>query len=149
MFLLFDFLRYSQKPSFRDSLKSQRCLVLADGFYEWQTEEKIKTPYYIYKDESEPFAFAGIWNSWVNTHTGEIHKTFSILTQEANPFMSQIHTVKMRQPIILTPETESLWLNEPCVDLIKQTGYATELQAHAIDKKFRTFGNSPDVIKPV
>ena len=60
----------SVKPSFRDALKTKRCLVLADGFFEWQTEGSLKTPHYIYKEDNDPFAFAGLWSEWVNRQTG-------------------------------------------------------------------------------
>ena len=98
-----------EKPSFKEAIKSQRCLVIADGFYEWKTEEKRKTKYFIEHAEKPLFAFAGIWNSWANKQTGEIENTFSILTQKANSFMAKIHNIKKRQPIILQHERE--WMD--------------------------------------
>jgi putative SOS response-associated peptidase YedK len=98
-----------EKPSFKDAIKSQRCLVIADGFYEWKKVGKKKTKYFIKHAEKPLFAFAGIWNSWADKQTGEIISTYSILTQEANPFMAEIHNIKKRQPIILQSEKE--WIN--------------------------------------
>ena len=98
-----------EKPSFKEAIKSQRCLVIADGFYEWKTEGKRKTKYFIEHAEKPLFAFAGIWNSWANKQTGEIENTFSILTQKANSFMAKIHNIKKRQPIILQHERE--WMD--------------------------------------
>ncbi len=98
-----------EKPSFKDVVKSQRCLVIADGFYEWQTDGKKKIKYFIEHAEKPLFAFAGIWNSWTDKQTGEIENTFSILTQKANSFMAKIHNIKKRQPIILQHERE--WID--------------------------------------
>jgi putative SOS response-associated peptidase YedK len=67
-----------EKPSFRDAMKSKHCLVLADGFFEWKTEGKNKIPHYIYQEDIQSFAFAGIWNEWINKESGEIHNTLSI-----------------------------------------------------------------------
>jgi len=137
-----------EKPSFRDAMKSKHCLVLADGFFEWKTEGKNKIPHYIYQEDIQSFAFAGIWNEWINKESGEIHNTFSILTQEANPFMTNIHNTKKRQPIILNEEIEQDWLNSSSDSrLIEEVGFNTELQAHIIDKYFRTMGNSRNIIK--
>ena len=144
----------SEKPSFRDALKSNRCLVLSDGFFEWQTRGKIKVPHYIYKKDNEPFAYAGLWNEWLNKETGEIHNTFSILTQDANPFMATMHNTKKRQPIILTKELEQVWLNstnnsKKLAEEIAGSCFNVDLKSHTIDKSFRSFGNSSEVIKPV
>lgn len=135
------------KPSFRDAFKTQRCLVLADGFFEWQTIGSTKIPHYIYRENFEPFAFAGLWNEWVNRGTGEIHKTFTILTQDANPFMAQIHNTKKRQPIILSEDAERVWLEGSDIKYIEEVGREVQLQAHKIDRSFRTFGNSSEVIR--
>ena len=87
----------------------------------------------------QPFVFAGIWNEWVNKESGEIHISFSILTQDANPFMANIHNTKKRQPIILTEGAEQDWLNAS-VDSssYERIGFETQLQAHIIDRSFRT-----------
>ena len=68
--------------------------------------------HFITLKSGELFAFAGIWNTWINKDTAEAIQTFSILTQEANPFMAKIHNIKKRQPVILNRETESEWLKE-------------------------------------
>lgn len=102
----------SEKPAFRNSL-SNRCLVLADAFYEWQwldEKGKQKQKFEITLPDNEPFAFAGLWSEWVDKTTGEIIKTYTILTMEANDLMSEIHNTKKRMPIILSPDTEINWL---------------------------------------
>lgn len=101
------------KPSFRDVV-SQRCLVIANGFYEWQwldAKGKNKVKYKIGIDNEELFAFAGLYSHWTDKHTGEIRNTYTILTTEANPLMAEIHNHKKRMPIILHPEDEHKWLD--------------------------------------
>lgn len=101
-----------EKPSFRDSL-SRRCLVLADGFFEWQwldEEGKQKQKYFISRPDHEAFAFAGLWSPWTDKGTGEIINTYTILTTEANELMREIHNSQKRMPVILTREEESAWL---------------------------------------
>jgi putative SOS response-associated peptidase YedK len=95
------------KPFFRDAFKRKRCLVLADGFYEWKRAGKGKVPYRIALKTGEPFAFAGIW-SMVHDAQGEEHPTFAILTTDANALVAQIHT---RMPVILREQDEAAWLN--------------------------------------
>lgn len=100
-----------EKPSFRDSIRNRRGLVLADGFYEWRGVESRKYPYYIrFKDESA-FAMAGIWDRWVNQKTGEVENTFSVITTDANSLIAKIHD-KMRMPVILKQSDEEKWLSE-------------------------------------
>src|SRR5262245_37944861 len=84
-------------PFFRDAFKRKRCLVLADGFYEWKRAGKGKVPYRIALKTEEPFAFAGSWST-VHDAQGEVHPTFAILATEANALIAQIHT---RMPVIL------------------------------------------------
>jgi putative SOS response-associated peptidase YedK len=95
------------KPFFRDAFKRKRCLVLADGFYEWKRAGKGKVPYRIALKTGEPFAFAGIW-SMVHDAQGEERPTFAILTTDANALVAQIHT---RMPVILREQDEAAWLN--------------------------------------
>ena len=87
--------------------------ILADGFIEWQwldSKGKKKQPYLISIPNNDLFAFAGIWSEWVDTQTGEIVKTYSMVTTQANPLMAEIHNIKKRMPIILTPANEMAWL---------------------------------------
>ncbi|MBS1782711.1 MAG: SOS response-associated peptidase [Bacteroidetes bacterium] len=101
-----------QKPSFRNVVNN-RCLVLADGFYEWQwldPKGKQKQKYELTLPNHEAFAFAGLWSEWIDKSTGNIIYTYTILTTEANELMSQIHNTQKRMPIILSPESEQDWL---------------------------------------
>lgn len=99
-------------PSFRDSISLRRCLVPADGFFEWRQDTYDKIPHYISLKSSETFAMAGIYDSWIDRESGEEIKSFSILTCEANSFMKKIHNVKMRMPVILPKEAEQQWLRQ-------------------------------------
>ena len=101
-----------EKPAFRSSVKRKRCLVLADGFYEWMHHNKDKYPHFIYLKDRKLFSFAGIWEEWTDKESGEIRKTYSILTTNANGIMEKIHNSKKRMPVILPKELEGHWLNE-------------------------------------
>ena len=95
------------KPAFRASFRSNRCLVPADGFYEWRHEGKKKVPYYIHLKSGGPFGFAGLF-SRRTTDAGEDIYTCAIITTEANALVSRIHH---RMPAILTGEDMDLWLS--------------------------------------
>ncbi|MCE2466192.1 MAG: SOS response-associated peptidase, partial [Dehalococcoidia bacterium] len=94
------------KPSFRNALKKRRCLVLADGYYEWQRIPTGKRPYRIILKSGEPFAFAGLWETWKDTQ-GNIVPSCTIITTAANEYLAPIHN---RMPVILTREMEETWL---------------------------------------
>jgi len=97
----------STKPRFRDALKSRRCLIPADGFYEWQRTVKAKQPYCFEVNEGELFAFAGIWDRWRDA-SGKTIETCSILTTTPNAVTSVVHD---RMPVILDPDSYDLWLD--------------------------------------
>ena len=100
----------AEKPSFRKAFKHQRCLVLADGFYEWKQEGKTKQPYYIRFKDSRPFAFAGLWEQWKDkTKQDEPSiESCTIITTSANELMKPIHH---RMPVILDGKRYDLWLD--------------------------------------
>ncbi|MFD2246654.1 SOS response-associated peptidase [Pontibacter ruber] len=99
----------TEKPSFRNLLKSKRCLVPADGFYEWMVMPQGKVPYRILLKNEALFSFAGLWDEWLDKNTEEVLHTYTIITTEANDLVKPIHD---RMPVILSPEAEELWLNE-------------------------------------
>lgn len=138
-------------PSFKNSIRQKRCLVLVDGFYEWRTIGKQKYPYFIHTKDNEPFAFGGIYNDWVNTETGEIINTFSIITTEANPLMAKIHNVKLRMPLILPKEVEQDWLNpnlnENQINELMTPLDENQLEAHTISKLITNRNDNPDKIE--
>jgi putative SOS response-associated peptidase YedK len=97
--------------SFKDSILSKRCIILVDGFYEWQHIGKDKNEFFITLRDEQPFAMGGVWSSWINTN-GETKQTFSIITTPANPLMEEIHNTKKRMPLILPKESEQKWLSQ-------------------------------------
>jgi putative SOS response-associated peptidase YedK len=106
----------NEKPSFKNSVH-QRCLVIANGYYEWQwldAKGKTKQPYELCLPNEELFAFAGLYSQWVDASTGEIKNTYTILTTEASPLLAEIHNHKKRMPVVLNREDETRWLqHEP------------------------------------
>ena len=99
------------KPSFSSSFRSKRCIIPVAGFFEWQHVGDQKIPWYIYHSEYEIFSFAGLYDKWVESSTGEIHSTFSIVTTDANDLMEGIHNSGKRMPVILNKSSESRWLD--------------------------------------
>ena len=109
------------KPAFRDALKSRRCLISADGFYEWRRDGKTKQPFCFEVNEGQLFAFAGLWDRWKDP-SGNWIKTCSILTTTPNAVTASVHD---RMPVILDPDSYDLWLDpgmtkvEAVSDLLK------------------------------
>ena len=97
----------STKSAFRDALKSRRCLIPADGFYEWKRNGKTRQPYCFEVNEGKLFAFAGIWDRWKDP-SGQWVKSCSILTTTPNAVISPVHD---RMPVILDPDSYDLWLD--------------------------------------
>ena len=103
----------NEKPSFKPYINN-RCLIIADGFYEWQwldEKGKQKQKYLLTLPNDELFCFAGLYNNWVDKQTGEIINTYTIITTEANELMATIHNTKKRMPMVLTEENENNWLS--------------------------------------
>ena len=97
----------STKPAFRESMKFRRCIVPADGFYEWKRTGATKQPFCFEVDNGELFAFAGLWDRWQNPAGGWV-KSYSILTTTPNAVTSTVHD---RMPVILRPDDYDLWLD--------------------------------------
>ena len=123
-----------EKPSFRNAFNQGRfCVVLANGFYEWMEFNGKKYPHFIYLKDRPLFGMAGIWDIWLDKHTGEELKTFSILTCEANELMAKIHNKKMRMPVILDEGQEKNWLQSGEQNLMKPFD-SHLMEAHTISK---------------
>jgi len=101
------------KPAFRDALKARRCIVPADGFYEWSRAGKVKQPYCFEVKDGELFAFAGLWERWKDP-SGNWIKTCAILTTTPNAVTSAVHD---RMPVILNPDNYDLWLDAGFTDV--------------------------------
>jgi putative SOS response-associated peptidase YedK len=100
----------ARKSSFKQLLETRRCLVLADGFYEWLRDGNQKFPMRFKLKSGESFAFAGLWDSWVQPH-GEPLRTYTIITTEANDLLRPIHN---RMPAILSGDNAARWLGDEC-----------------------------------
>ncbi|PSB18143.1 SOS response-associated peptidase [Phormidesmis priestleyi ULC007] len=97
----------TEKPSFRSAFKQRRCLILADGFYEWRKQSGKKQPFYFRLEDSSPFAFAGLWERWHDSEDDRL-ETCTILTTEANQTVAQVHD---RMPVILHADSYDRWLD--------------------------------------
>lgn len=97
----------NEKPAFRNAMKYRRCVIPADGFYEWKRDGATKRPHLIRMKSRKPFAFAGLWETWVGPN-GEELDTAAIVTTDANAVLAPIHH---RMPVILPPETFDMWLD--------------------------------------
>jgi putative SOS response-associated peptidase YedK len=138
----------AEKPAFRNAFRRRRCLVPADGFYEWRTEAGQKQPYRIAFADGRGFAFAGIWEHWMGKDGSEI-LSFAILTTEANALLRPLHH---RMPVILDPEAWPRWLDpaeEGPQDLLGP--YAGEgLAFHAVSRHVNNVRNDdPECLRPV
>jgi putative SOS response-associated peptidase YedK len=141
----------AEKPSFRSAFKRRRCIIPADGFYEWQQHGGEKIPMFIHMKGQEVFGIAGLWEVWHSPDGGEI-RTCSILTTDANDFMQTIHN---RMPVILHKEDYILWLSPeeeptPVLQELMKPYSGDELTAYAVSKMVNKPGNdTPDLIQPV
>lgn len=111
----------ADKPSFRHAFNRQRCLIVADSFYEWKNENGRKIPMRIKLKTDEPFGFAGIWETWRSQENEQVIHTCAVITTSSNELMAPIHE---RMPVILRKEDEEAWLNihtpkEDCLALLK------------------------------
>lgn len=97
----------AEKPAFRAAYRRRRCLVLADGFYEWHKEGSGKVPYFISLASEQPFAFAGLWEHWQSKESDDVIESATLITSGANAFMSRLHH---RMPVILEPAMADRWL---------------------------------------
>jgi putative SOS response-associated peptidase YedK len=123
----------ADKPSFRDSYRNRRCLVPANGFYEWKREGKLKQPYYFKLTNSELLAFAGLWDRWHGPDGPR--DTFAIITTDANDIMRPIHD---RMPVILDREQFDRWLHDGDRQLLAP--YARQMISHPVSRRV----NSPE-----
>ena len=119
----------AERPSFRTALASRRCLVIADGFYEWQRGGNTRRPMRIVMTSGEPFAFAGLWDSWRGP-AGDIVRSCTIITTEPNELLRPIHN---RMPVILPKELESFWLDDEVQDPLAFGDILSPYPAEAMD----------------
>lgn len=129
-----------EKPSFKE-VTSQRCLVIADGFYEWKWLTKSgseKEQHLITLPNNNLYAFAGLWNEWYDSKTDVFLHSYTIVTTQASPFMESIHNTKKRMPIILKPEDENKWLTGTDIETFRFP-YEVPLTSSIIHKEGQQF----------
>lgn len=131
-------------PAFRDSFASRRCLIPADGFYEWEPPEEGRTPHWVYRADGHPMVFAGIWASRLDPTTGEWLRTCSILTKDAAGIISTIHE---RMPIALVPDVWDAWLDRDLRDPETALGLLQpidpeSIMEHVVSRQVNTVKNN-------
>jgi len=139
------------KPAFKDAFKRRRCLVVADGFFEWQKQGATKIPLFIHLEPERPFGFAGLYEIWTPP-LGEKLVTCTIITTEANELVRPIHD---RMPVILPKDAEDFWLDSAVEDHTRlldllQPYQASDMSAFTVSKLVNSVkNNSPECIQPV
>ena len=140
----------ADKPSFRTAFKRRRCLIPADGFYEWRKDPGGKTPMYIRLKSGDPFAFAGLWEAW-HSAEDETLLTCTIITTTPNSLMEKIHD---RMPVILKPDAYDRWRDPAEQEPGKLSGLlkpypASHMTAYAVSKRVNKPENdSPELVVP-
>jgi putative SOS response-associated peptidase YedK len=136
----------AEKPAYRAAYRHRRCIVLADGFYEWHREGSAKIPYFISLASEEPFALAGLWEQWRNKETDESLQTATLVTTQANEFLAPLHH---RMPVILDTGRAARWLAGDD-DLLDNAGRdCPRLRAWPVDRRVNNARNEGDeLIEP-
>lgn len=128
----------AEKPAYRAAYRHRRCIVLADGFYEWCREGDVKTPHFISLASSQPFALAALWESWTDKKSSDSLQTTTLITTAANDFMTPLHH---RMPVILDANTAGDWL-AGSNDLLDDVAAITpSLQAWPVDRRVNNARN--------
>ena len=141
----------AEKRSFRGAFRRRRCLILADGFYEWRAEGSGKTPMRIVLKSREPFGFAGVWEEW-KAPSDETIRSCAIITTAANSLIEPIHN---RMPVILHREEEALWLDPEVDDPLLLTQLlvaypAEDMEAYPVSPLVNSYRNdTPACIEPL
>ncbi len=140
------------KPSFRNAFKKRRCLIPADGFFEWKGKKGQKQPVFVKLPDDTPFAFAGLWEMWnPKDDTDSIYQSCTIITTEASDSMRDIHH---RMPVILRPDVYAPWLDDgndgsSVLENIITSGFHTDFVSHPVSKQVNSARNNDSSnIKP-
>ncbi|MFQ5983736.1 MAG: SOS response-associated peptidase [Woeseiaceae bacterium] len=137
----------AEKPSFRAAYRKRRCLVLADGFYEWRKEHDGKTPYFISLASGTPFAFAGLWEDWRAKDTDESLQSATIITTTASKYMSTLHD---RMPVVLEQDAANRWLGGDEQLLFEIVEQSPEFRAWPVDRRVNNAKNEgAELVEPV
>ncbi|MDH5261917.1 MAG: SOS response-associated peptidase, partial [Gammaproteobacteria bacterium] len=128
----------AEKPSFRAAFKHRRCLVLADGYYEWHRDGDVKTPYYISLASGEPFAFAALWETWNDKESGDALQTTALITMAANNFLEPIHD---RMPLVVQAEGADIWMSGASDALEEVAARTPPLRAWPVNRRVNNARN--------
>lgn len=128
----------AKKPAYREAYRHRRCLVLADGFYEWRPGPEGKIPWFISLASGEPFAFAGLWERWRNRESGERLETAVIVTTAAQGFIAELHD---RMPVVLSREQADRWLAGDAGVLAEAAAQPPALRAWPVDRQVNSARN--------
>ena len=139
-----------EKPSFQNLINQNRCIIIADGYYEWKNSRQHSQPYYIYHENHALLPMAGLWTTWQSEENIQIH-SYTIITTTAQPEIDHIHT---RMPIILNPKDIDQWIQCDTVSSHKALQllipYSIPLSFHPVSSKINsTKNNSADCINPI
>lgn len=139
------------KPAFRDSLRRRRCIVPADGFFEWEPKEQGRTPHWVYRADGYPMAFAGLWASWSDPIGEHTLRTCAIVTTAAAGVVAAVHD---RMPVVLVPGVWDAWLDRDLTDVreavaLLQTIDTDLVMAHPVSSRVNSVrNNDPDLRLP-
>ena len=142
----------AEKPSFKNAFKKRRCLIIADGFYEWKGPKGHKHPMLITLPDKKPFAFAGLWETWGKKDLQTHYRSCTIITTEASHSIRDIHH---RMPVILRPRAYSHWLNpanqnKAHLTKILEEECLTELTSQPVSKQVNsTRNNDASIMEPI
>ena len=142
----------ADSPTFRDAFARRRCLVPADAFYEWRREDGRRLPFVIRRRDRLPMAFAGLWAGWHDPESGEVRRTFSIVTTRSNAAVAELHD---RMPVVLAPGAWVRWLDPGLADVGELVGFLEpsppeELELFAVAPLVNSVrNNGPDLIQPM
>jgi putative SOS response-associated peptidase YedK len=137
----------TSKPAFRAAIKQRRCLIPANGFYEWKGKAGSKQPYFFHLPSGEPFAFAGLWEIWEGKEAppeAAPYKSCTIITTDASEAVKDVHN---RMPLILKPESYDEWLNPETkqpdrIEQIMKSGFVSDLKCYPVSKLVNQVGNN-------
>ena len=138
-----------EKPSFRNAFRRRRCLILADGYYEWQRSGAVKQPYFISFEGGQPFGMAGLWERWRDPATGKPLESCCIVTTSPAPTVAHVHD---RMPVIVPPDAYAEWLDpkneatDRLARLLEPCG-RPDLQAHPVSRRVNDARNQgPELV---
>jgi putative SOS response-associated peptidase YedK len=136
----------AEKPAYRAAYRRRRCIVLADGFYEWHREGAVKVPYYISLASGDPFAFAGLWEKWQDRNGEASMQTATLITTSANDYLASLHH---RMPVVLEPDRAERWLAGDMELIDTATADCPALTAWPVDRRVNNARNEgKDLIGP-